>query len=369
MKTDVQGRGNMNKTIGGRRDDFKGFIKPSIAVLVFALMMVWATVGAQEKPTIIRFGATGNAFGKPFANGLVEVVHSQKLLEQEFEKDGIPVEWSFYVGTGPAVNEALAADKIDFASYGDICGVIGKANGIHITALASSGRGSNIYIAVPGADKTTKTLEDLKGKRVGFLKGTYLHLEFEKLLVLHHLTDNDFQVFNLGSGEGTAALLAGRIDAYVGSSYFLYLEKHDQSLRVIYSSKTDSEDIKGGGLIVARDEFIKKYPDITKRVLKAYLKAAYWASQSKNRESFLKLSVLGGLPYEAVKADYEETSVRWRNDPLLDTYFYNYYTSTVDFSLQHGLIRQGFDVKQWADQSYIDSAVKELGWEHYWDPK
>jgi sulfonate transport system substrate-binding protein len=324
---------------------------------------------AQDKPTVIRIGAVGNAFGKPFASGLMEVLHSQKLLEKEFEKDDIPVEWTFFVGTGPAINEALAAGKIDVGSYGDICGVIGKANGIQITALAGSGRGSNILIAVPATDTTSHSLEDLKGKRIGFLKGTYLHLEFEKLLAIHHLSDSDFQVFNLGNGEGTAALLAGRIDAYVGTSYYRYLEQHDHSLRVVYSSKNDPEDIKGGGLLVGRDEFVHQYPDITRRILKAYLQAAYWASQPKNREAFLRLSTKGGLPYESIKQDYEGTTVRARNNPLLDDYFFNYYTSTVDFSLKHGLIRQGFDVKQWADGTYINAALKELGLEHYWDVK
>jgi sulfonate transport system substrate-binding protein len=338
--------------------------------ILTAVLSLAGTVSAlaQDKPEVIHIGGVGNTFGKPFTAGVLEVLHSQKLLEKEFAKDGIRIDWNFFVGTGPAINEALASGKVDFGAYGDICGVIGKANGIQTTALADGGRGANIYIAVPAADQTTRTLEDLKGKRVGFLKGTYLHLEFERLLAKHHLNESDFQVFNLGQGEGAAALAASRIDAYVGTSYFYSLQQQG-TLRVIYDSKKEEGIFQGGSVFVGRNEFIQKYPDVTRRVVKAYVEACHWASRPENREAFLRITTLIGVPYPAVKADYEGTSLRWRNSPLLDETFFRYYTNTVAFAKERELIRNGFDVTQWADPSYVDEAAKELGLEHFWDVK
>jgi sulfonate transport system substrate-binding protein len=320
----------------------------------------------QPKPDVIQIGTVGNALGKPHTNRVMEVLHSQKLLEKEFEKDKIPVIWSFLVGTGPAINEALEAGTVDFGHYGDICGIAGKAKGLPTTALALGGRGLNIYIAVPAYDQRTQTLEDLKGKRVGFLSGTYLHLMFEKLLSRHHLTEKDFRIHNLGFAEGTAALLAGHIDAYVDISQVIQLR--DQGLvRIIYDSKAEEFGFKGTSVLVGRNEFIQKYPDITRRFIQTYVQAAYWASSEEKREEYFHLNTFNGTSYGALQYDYEGTFLRSRNNPLLDDFFHQTYGEIIRFSKQRGFISRAFDLDEWVDKRFVESAVRELGFEGFWN--
>ncbi len=319
----------------------------------------------ERKPLVIQIGAVGNAFGKPHTSGVMEVLHSQKFLETEFEKDGIAVIWSFLVGTGPAINEGLANGSVDFGCYGDLCGVLGKASGIESVALASGGRGTNVYIAVKADDDRNKSFWDLKGKRIGFRKGTPFHLQFEKLLFRHGLVEKDFDIFNVGIAEGTAALLSGKIDAYVGTAYFLSLQA-EGFVRIIYDSRQENPSFKGNGVLVGRGEFVRHYPGIVQRVIKAYVKAAYWASDERNRVNFFEINTLKGMSYPAVETDHQGDALKGRKNPLLDDFFFRYFSSAVAFARQRGLIEKVFDVADWADKSFVEAALKDLGLENYW---
>ncbi|STV79480.1 alkanesulfonates-binding protein [Klebsiella michiganensis] len=47
-----------------------------------------------------------------------------------FKPQGVEVQWQFFKGAGPAVNEALANRQLDFVYLGDLAAIIGKANGL-----------------------------------------------------------------------------------------------------------------------------------------------------------------------------------------------------------------------------------------------
>jgi sulfonate transport system substrate-binding protein len=141
---------------------------------------------AQDKPKVIRLYGQGAGFGKPYGNQVIGVLRDRGLLEKEFEKDGIKVEWTFATGTGPAINEAIANGQTDFANYGGLPNIVGKAAGLPTKILASYGIG-NVYLAVrsnAGVDK----IEDLRGKKVAVAFSTINHLGFERFLDLHKLT-------------------------------------------------------------------------------------------------------------------------------------------------------------------------------------
>jgi sulfonate transport system substrate-binding protein len=71
-------------------------------------------------------------------------------LEEVFKPQGVEVQWQFFKGAGPAVNEALANRQLDFVYLGDLAAIIGKANGLPTRLLLGS-RGSESYLAVTKA--------------------------------------------------------------------------------------------------------------------------------------------------------------------------------------------------------------------------
>jgi sulfonate transport system substrate-binding protein len=340
-------------------------IKSVYLLIIIAVLVTSSLAFAEDIPSTIRIGVVGNAYGKPYGSGTIGVLHVKGLLEEEFKKDGIKVEYFFFKGTGPAINESIANNGVDFASYGDLPTIIGKAGGLKTKILAASGRGSNIFIAVPADDNNTKSIKDLVGKKVGVSKGTYLHLVFDRVLQREGLSEKDFKTYNLLTGDGNAALASKDIDAFVGTSDLIDRRKQGIA-RIIYSSKDEPENFKGTGAFVVTEEFAKKYPSIVKRVLKNYYVAAQWNSEEANRDATLKYYANAGTSYSTLKEEYDGASVKWRNDPLIDDFFVQLYKDTIAFSKEKGLIKKDINLNEWIDKSNQDQLLKELGLDNYW---
>jgi sulfonate transport system substrate-binding protein len=82
---------------------------------------------AEELPAKIRFGDVGFGFGQPFGLGTQAVADAKGFIAAEFKDTPVKLEFSYFVNTGPAINEAIANSQLDFASYGAVPNVIGRA--------------------------------------------------------------------------------------------------------------------------------------------------------------------------------------------------------------------------------------------------
>ena len=113
----------------------------NILSLVVALSCAAFTARAEDKPSEIRVATPGVGIGnRPVVGGSTwAVVHLRGLLEEEFKADGIKVSWNFLRGAGPAVNELYANRLVDFAAYGDLPSIIGRASGLDTRVIAGGG--------------------------------------------------------------------------------------------------------------------------------------------------------------------------------------------------------------------------------------
>lgn len=334
--------------------------------LIISLLAEANFAFAQEKkPKVIYIGsAYGGGYGKPYSSGTVGIIHVQGLLEEEFKKDGIKIEWYFFKGAGPAVNEAVANGTLDFAYQGDLPSIIGKAGGLKTKLIAAGSVRSNVYVAVP-SDSSIVSIKDLKGKKVGVFRGTNAHLTINRILGANNLTEKDLKLYNLGQADADAALSSKDIDA--GFYWFNLLNLRTLGLvRIIYSTKEAPDNWKNFGGFLVTEKFAREYPEIVKRVVKVYVKAAQWGSQEENREELFRLFAKSGTPFSSWKEEHEGDLLKIRNSPLLDEFFFFHYKEGVTFSKEKSLIRNIFDVDKWIDKSYLESALKELGLENYW---
>ncbi|QGS67888.1 PhnD/SsuA/transferrin family substrate-binding protein [Oceanobacillus sp. 143] len=90
-------------------------------------------------------------------------------LEERLESEGYKVEWNEFQA-GPALVEALNADSIDFGRTGNTPPIFAQAaNAPFLTVAAGKSKfeGSGILVA---EGSSILSLEDLKGKRLVFLK-------------------------------------------------------------------------------------------------------------------------------------------------------------------------------------------------------
>lgn len=326
-------------------------------------------VRAQTAPTLIRIAAPeqGAAGQQSFPGATpLAVAKLRGLIEDEFKKDGIKIEWILFRGAGPAINEALAAKQLDVVYLGDLASVIGRARGLNTKLILPLVRGSNSYLAVaPGA--SIKSFADLKGRKVSVLKGTAYQRPFDQLLADAGLSEKDVKLINLDWPGSKAAVLNRDIDATFGGSDLNLLTDKGVSLPVNTRGKGPAYTIQSA--VLATEEFTRQYPAHTTRLVAAILRASHWASEEGNREALIQLwQQASGTLAAVFRAEYEGSSLRERNSPLFDDYTRSAYKGVVADALRLGLIKQGFEVDTWLEPRFVNEALRQLKLENYWSP-
>lgn len=249
-----------------------------VGALLACLILTFHALALADKPSVIRVGYPGVGIGNrpaSFGNS-VTTMHLKGLLEEEFRKDGIKIQWTFLRGAGPAVNELFANGLLDFSHLGDLPSVVGRASGLKYRVLASSGVRNNIYVSVP-ADSSVQSIKDLRGKKIAVLKGTATHLAGVKILEKFGLSEKDV---NLDTNAAKAALVTKDIDAAVGGADYLSLRDQGVS-RVVFTTKGGDPKLTSNGLFLGSQDFLEKYPDIALRVVKQLVLAAKFLAEAQ----------------------------------------------------------------------------------------
>lgn len=163
------------------------------AMLAFAVSVGVRSAAAEPVRVRIGFASVGSD-NKQFAGGsAAAIAHSEHYLDEELrDLPDVKIEWSFFKGAGPAVNEAFANNQLDFALQGDLPQIIGRANGLKTKILLAAGAHAPTYLAVP-KDSPVKRIEDLRGKKVSIFRGTNNHLAAVKALAGHGLQEKDLR--------------------------------------------------------------------------------------------------------------------------------------------------------------------------------
>ena len=317
----------------------------------------------QQPPQVIRFGAFGQGFGQPYGLAILAIAHVKGFIEEEFKGTPVKLTFEYFTGTGPAINEAIANGRLDFAQYGSLPNIIGKAGGLPTRIIASYGY-STVF-AVARKDLPATSFKDLKGKKVAVAKGTVLHWALLKALQENGLTLRDITLVDLKTGDQLAALTAGSIDAAIGTSSLLTLR--DQGVaKVFYSSKELGAKASGFGAITVTEAFEKQYPQATQKVADALVKAAYWVSQESNREEAYRIWAKSGVPYEAIKDDFDGVPLKDVHNPRVDDFLVSQYRDAIEFTREQKLIRSDIDLQQWAAPSYVEQALRSQNLQTYW---
>jgi sulfonate transport system substrate-binding protein len=330
-------------------------------ILTIIITSLLAGAGlAADKPQVIRIGCTGS--NRPVPGNTFGILHQLRILEEEFKKDNIQVEWNIFKGAGPASNEALANGAVDFVTFGDLPSIIGRAQGkIKLLAIHETRRAAYTIVQ---PDSNAKTIADLKGKKWGVSYGTSSHLYFSRLLDKYGLKEKDFKAINFSSGDGKAAFLAKELDALnVGSDAAEFVSLGQA--KILYGTD-QAPELKGTAGLVVTEAFAKKYPEITYRFVKAYVRAAKIGSEPKNRDKTLKLWSASGTALSTYKAEYKDVPLSLIINPVPDEYTIDHLKDGIKFAKQKGIIRKEFAFEDWYDGSYLNRALKELKLEKYW---
>jgi sulfonate transport system substrate-binding protein len=339
---------------------------PSLLSAGLLTASLLAVTPAHAAPEVLRIGVASAGGGSPVTWGGSPggVIRAQELLEKEFEGTGTRVEWLFFKGAGPAVNEALSNKQIDFAYQGDLPQVVGRANGLKTKLLLSSGTRNNLYLVVP-PDSPIKTIEDLKGKQVSIFRGTNGHLVAINVLKAHGLSERDIKVINLDAGSAQAAIVSKGIDAAFGG--YEYFKLRDQNLvRIAYTTQGKDPALTRQASLLVREDFEQANPEAVQRTVDVFVKAASWASDEANRDELFKIWARSGTPAASWAAEFADTPLAQRNSPLIDDFLSSRYEAVVKEAVEQKLIRRSVTVKDWFEPKYLQVALKKQGLENRW---
>ncbi|WP_427184916.1 ABC transporter substrate-binding protein [Bordetella bronchialis] len=347
----------MNKALHGWRRLTAG---------VAGALLLATAAGAHAQPDTIRIGVATAGGGDPITWGGSpgSVARVNRWLEEAFAASGVKVEWLFFKGAGPAVNEALSNRQIDFAYQGDLPSVVGRANGLDTRLLLVSGARNNLYVAVPAASPL-KSVDDLKGHTVALFRGTNGHLVAINVLAARKLAERDLKIVNLDTGSAQAAIVSNGVEAAFGG--IEYFKLRDQGLvKLIYSTQKESPAYTRQAALLVRGAFAQAYPAATQQVVDGFVRAARWASDEANRDALFKLWARSGIPYDSFKAEFQDQALRTRNSPLVDPFIIGRYKAVVADALKQRLIRREVSVDDWFDTRFLEQSLKNQGLTGYW---
>ena len=193
------------------------------------------------------------------------------ILEKEFEKDGVKIQWVQSLGSNKAL-EFLNASSLDFGSTAGAAALIGKVNGNPIKSIYVYSRPEWTALVTRPETGITK-VADLKGKRIAATRGTDPHIFLVRALQAAGLSEKDVTVVVLQHGDGKAALLRGDVDAWAGLDPLMASAEIENGAKLFHRDR----GANSWGVLNVREAFATEHPDAVKRVLAAYERAREWS--------------------------------------------------------------------------------------------
>ena len=195
----------------------------------------------------------------------VSMILKQKgLLEKEFAKDGISIVWVQSAGSNKAL-EFLNAGSIDFGSTAGSAALVAKINGNPIKSIYVYSRPEWTAL-VTTKDSKIATVADLKGKRVAVTRGTDPHIFLVRALLDAGLSEKDITPVLLQHADGKTALIRGDVDAWAGLDPMMAQAEIEDGAKLFFRKP----DANTWGILNVREQFLKDYPDVVRRVLATY---------------------------------------------------------------------------------------------------
>ncbi|PPQ36068.1 sulfonate transport system substrate-binding protein [Rhodoblastus acidophilus] len=342
--------------------------RPSLAALILLALFPGALAAAGAgAETQIRIGIPGTGLeGRPFVpNSLVAVAHSEKFVEAEFKDEpDVKISYTLFRGAGPAVNESLAAGRLDFVALGDLPALVGKSRGLPTKLVLGVGVREPLYL-VTLANSDIKSIADLKGRKVSQFRGTNLQIAMDRALEAHGLSEKDVRFVSLDQAAAISALLSGNVEAVFGAAEYLDLVRRGL-VKVVYSTKSEANELGRSAAVLVTDAFEEAHPEATQKVVTALVKAARYTSDEANRDKVFEIWAKSGIPVSSFVVDHEGERLADRSTPLLDAYAIARLKSQAGRGKAYGLLKKDIDFDAWIETKYLDKALKDLGLEHFW---
>jgi sulfonate transport system substrate-binding protein len=224
--------------------------------------------------------------------GVLVIARQQAVLEKKFASRQIGIKWIEFT-SGPPLLEAMSTGNVDLGSVGDTPPIFAQAANANIVYVAGSSITNGQGILVP-ENSGIRTIADLKGKRVGFTKGSSAHNVVIATLEKAGLAWGDITPVYLTPPDAVPAFANGSVDAWaVWDPYFAIGEKR-QNGRILVNAR---EVAKTNSFYLANRDFATAYGRETRDIIDGLAEAARWAENNR-AEVAAALAAVTGVPLD-----------------------------------------------------------------------
>jgi len=326
-----------------------GLMRTSFVVPLSAFLLIFFLTGqvrAQEKRNI-RMVFVSLAWNS-------EIPFRAALARGYFKQQGLQIE-PILIRGGPAAIAALVSGEVDYASIGGAQAIFrAKARGLDLSIIGCISSTTN-YILL--GNKQTRTVEELKGKPIGITgAGTYSEFAVKAFLKKNNLNpDKDVVLRAIG---GTV-LRAAAIEKGIIAAAPFSTEDAVRLMRSGYTVISNMNESLGipQNIIVTRNEMLEKYPETSKRMLKAYIQGIQLAKF--NKKEAIKAGYDAGLQGESdiVNAAWDLYSPGLTSDLSIAV---SGIQQMLDEDIRAGFVDKNFTVDRVINDRILKIAQQEL---------
>jgi len=271
-----------------------------------------------------------------------------------FREQGLTVEPIFVRG-GPTAIGALVSSNVDFASIGGAQAAIrSNSKGLDINIIASLSNYTNYTLI---GTKQNKRLEDLRGKTIGvtgagtfsdFTIRLYLkrnNIDPDKDVALRAIGQTVVRVGALENGLIAAAPFSAEDAVKLLDKGYSMIVNLNQALKVPQS------------VYIARADFLEKFPETSKRFLKAVILGMQLAKY--NKQEAIKIGFAAGLQGDPdiVNRSYDLFSPGYAGDLAVA---WDGIQIMLDDDIRTGLVDKTFTLDRVINDRILKQAQQEL---------
>jgi sulfonate transport system substrate-binding protein len=248
-------------------------------------------------------------------NGVLVIARQQAALEKHFASQGIQIKWIEFPA-GPPMLEAMSAGSVDFGAVGDSPPVFAQAAGANIVYAAGQPITNGQGVLVP-AGSPIRSIIELKGKRIGFTKGSSAHNIVVQVLEKAGLSYSDITPVYLSPPDAGAAFANGSIDAWAVWDPYFAIGEVKQRGRILINA---SEVTKTNSFYIANRDFAGSHSSTLRDVIAVLAETAHWA-ETHRADVARSLSDVTGVPQDiqAVAAERSAFAIGPMTDDIVQT--------------------------------------------------
>ncbi|WP_020468046.1 aliphatic sulfonate ABC transporter substrate-binding protein [Zavarzinella formosa] len=227
--------------------------------------------------------------------GSFSILKTSGELTKSFEPRGIRIEWIEFP-SGPPLLEALNAGSIDIGHAGDSPPIFAQAAEIPFVYFAASSPSPDSSGLLVKNESTINGANDLRGRRVGFAKGTSAHTMILRYLEKHEMKITDIVAMYLSPADGRVALESGSIDAWAVWDPYLAAAEQAGGHRKLATGKGY---VEGREFYFASRRMAESHPERLTEFRAELARIKSWAKERPDEVNRF-LSAETGIPMNAV---------------------------------------------------------------------